>query len=97
MWWKRYFRVSVIRPGHFRLESYTLGEAGIEAVSRAPGPETLGLLTTAMEHPWAYVADSAELAIEKMIGETWERSDRRRKINESLGVHADSWIKPVDK
>jgi len=88
---------TVIRPGHFRLESYTLGEAGIEALSRTPGPESLGLLTTAMEHPWAYVADSAELAIEKMIGETRERSDRRRKIDEWLATHPDSWIKPIDE
>ena len=88
---------STIRPHHFRLKSYTLGEAGIEALSRTPGPESLGLLATAaLDHPWAFVNDRAELAIEEMINESWDRKDRRRKIDEWLATHRDSWIEPID-
>ncbi len=85
-----------IQSSYFRFKSSTLGLAAIEALVRTPGPMSLGMLATAgLEHPWASVNDVVELAIEQMIGEKWERKDRRRKIEEWLGAHPSQWIKPT--
>jgi hypothetical protein len=84
-----------IRMDHFRFQSYALGDAGIAALVRSPGPRSLGLLVEgAMEHPWAAVGDDAERAVERIIGQSWERKDRRRKIDEWLAANPRAWIRP---
>jgi len=87
---------SEIQLQHFRFESYTLGEAAIEALSRSPGPRSLGLLVDGgMKHPWAAVKDQVEVEVKRMIGRSWERHERLRKIDEWLGTHSNAWIKPT--
>lgn len=90
-------RDSRIRVVHFQFDSSTLGAAAIEALSRSPGPRSIGLLVEGgMEHPYAAIRDEAELAVQRMIGQSWERHERSRRIQEWLAAHSEAWIKPAD-
>jgi WD40 repeat protein len=94
---------SYIKTEHFRLESYSIGLAGLEAIERHGGKHGMeALVKGAIHHPWGYVNDEALRTFERITGrkmscgeieDWWEvehEGQRRPQPVLNLKGHTDS-------
>ena len=60
---------SYIKTEHFRLESYSIGLAGLKAIEQYKGKYGMeALVKGGIHHPWAYVNDEALKTFERLTG-----------------------------
>jgi WD40 repeat protein len=60
---------SYIKTEHFRLESYSIGLAGLKAIEQYKGKHGMeALVKGGIHHPWAYVNDEALKTFERLTG-----------------------------
>ncbi len=61
-----------IKPEHFEYRSYSIGFGALKAIERFEGKHGMDvLMTSALEHPWAAVANEAMLIAQRITGQEW--------------------------
>jgi WD40 repeat protein len=67
---------SHVRAEHFRLQSYSIGLAGLEAIERFKGKQGMeALVKGGIHHPWGHVNDEALLTFERITGRKLTRGE----------------------
>jgi hypothetical protein len=65
---------SYLKPEQFTLKSYTIGNAGLQAIEQFKGKHGLeALCTGAIHHPWAAVNDQAVSVFQKVTGKKFNK------------------------
>jgi hypothetical protein len=58
-----------LKAEHFRLQSYSIGLAGLQVIDRDNGKHTMeALVKGGIHHPWGYVNDEAHKLFERIVG-----------------------------
>lgn len=61
-----------IKPEHFEYRSHSIGFGALKAIERFEGKHGMDvLMTSALEHPWAAVANEAMLVAQRITGQEW--------------------------
>jgi len=63
---------SQIKPKHFKYRSYSIGFGALKAIERFEGKHGMDvLMASALDHPWAAVANEAMLIAQRITGQEW--------------------------
>jgi len=82
-----------IKAEHFKIESYTIGLAALEAIEKFEGREGMDVLVDAgMAHPWAAVSEEAVLVFQRLTGQEWFK-DRENERPSWYEKDAKAWWK----
>jgi hypothetical protein len=71
-----------IKADHFKIPSYTIGLAAIQAIEKFEGREGMDVLVDAgFEHPWAAVNEEAILAFQRLTGQVWCKDPQHERAS----------------
>lgn len=85
---------TALKLEHFKLNSYSIGLAGLEAIEKFGGREDMELLIKGgLDHPYAYVRMEAVLTAERITGQKWYMGERSERPDWHLDKVRAWWAK----